>query len=148
MEKIKENEELTQEESDSLAADLQYKIESFLRYHIQDNALYLGGQNISNGLYETAALDTAINRFRRLTVDYTIGGQMTVKDACGNVRRVNPENSNRLSRQYLFNTGNVSTASEIYSSSYAVIHQIDAPLFYATDQFAAQQRKKHKISKP
>ncbi len=148
VEKIKENEELTQEESDSLAADLQYKIESFLRYHIQDNALYLGGQNISNGLYETAALDTAINRFRRLTVDYTIGGQMTVKDACGNVRRVNPENSNRLSRQYLFNTGNVSTASEIYSSSYAVIHQIDAPLFYATDQFAAQQRKKHKISKP
>lgn len=148
VESVKEDENLPKEESDSLVADLTYKIESFLRYHIQDNALYLGGQSISDGLYETAALDTTINRFRRLTVNYTSGGQMTVKDACGNVRRVNPENSNKLSRQYLFNTGNLNTASEIYSSSYAVIHQIDAPLFYATDQFAVQQRKKQKISKP
>lgn len=148
VEQVEQDEELSKEESDSIVADLRYKIESFLRYHIQDNALYLGGQNISNGLYETAALDTSINRFRRLTVDYTTGGQMTVKDACGNVRYVNPENSNKLSRQYLFNTGNLNTATEIYSSSYAVIHQIDKPLFYATDQFAVQQRKKQKTSKP
>jgi hypothetical protein len=55
---------------------------------------------------------------------------MTVKDNSGNVRKVVTDNNNYniLSRQYLFNGDSQSSSSRIYSSAFAVIHQIDAPL--------------------
>lgn len=147
IEELQNDEEMDMDKRDSIVAAKTAQIENFLRYHIQDNALYLGGQSISDGLYETACLDTTINRFRRVTVNYTTGGQMTVTDALGNVRRVDPTNSNVLTRQYLFDASRIESCNTIYSSSYAVIHQIDAPLFYATEQYAVQ-RKNQKTSKP
>ena len=84
--------------------------------------------NYNDNKYETACLDTTTTRFVRLEVNYTLGGQMNVKDKSGNIRTVDNNNCNILSRQYLFNGDSQSSSSRIYSSAFAVIHQIDAPL--------------------
>lgn len=105
-------------------------IEDFLRYHIQDGSVYLGGAD-SASIYETAALDTAMSRFRRLEVD-NHAGNITIRDVKGNTAHVLVgDNSNVVSRQYLFTRAN----RFIYSSSYVVLHSIDRVLEYADEQF-------------
>ena len=107
-------------------------ISNFVTYHIQDNSVYVEGVDISHNPYESACLDTTTNRFVKLYVDYKLGGKMTVTDNCGNVRTVSENNDlhNILTRQYYFNGNSLSgtSCSSIYSSSFAVLHQIDAPL--------------------
>ncbi len=144
---IKDDEEMEADKRDSTLQVIRGKIENFVRYHIQDNALYLGGASVE-GQYETANLDSTINRFRLLNVSYNTGGEMTVGDASGNVRRVQADQSNKFSRQFLFEKdAKPDKAKLIYSSSYAVIHQIDKPLYYAPDQFA-DKAANQKIRKP
>lgn len=149
VEAVREDDELEADKRDSIVSVLTNRIENFVRYHIQDNAIYIGGQDVNGGLYETACLDTAINRFRRVTVNYSRSGGMTVTDVLGNVRRVDADHSNVLTRQYLFDGTTVETSKLIYSSSYAVIHQIDSPLFFDPEQYAVKnQRTNIKTSKP
>ncbi len=116
---------------------MQYVIDNFVNYHIQDNALYVDGEEVAGQLFETACLDTTTNRFVKLNVSYQHGGDMKVTDNCGNVRTVNRDINNILTRQYYFNgktlQGTSSLCTEIYSSSYAVIHHIDAPLLPGTN---------------
>lgn len=105
-------------------------MENFVSYHIQDNAVYVDGAPQSHNVYESACLDTATTRFAKIYVDYTPGGDLKVTDNKGNVRTVDKNINNILTRQYYFNGGSLKGASctEIYSSAYAVIHLIDAPL--------------------
>ncbi len=109
-------------------------ISNFVNYHIQDNALYIDGEEVSGSVYETACLDTLTNRFSKLTVDYTRGGSMKVTDNCGNTRTVDSNTNNILTRQYYFNGSSLTGTgcTQIYSSAFAVIHQIDAPLYPST----------------
>ena len=113
---------------------MQDVINNFVNYHIQDNSLYIDGEEYSNGVFESACLDTTTNRFVKLYVSYTRGGRMTVTDNVGNVRTVDQDYNNILTRQYYFSNkagstvSQMSDATEIYSSSFAVIHQINAPL--------------------
>ncbi|MCM1107750.1 MAG: hypothetical protein NC388_01710 [Clostridium sp.] len=136
---VKENEELLDADRLQQVDSLTNIIENFLRYHIYDNALYIGGETVENGIYESSCLGSN-GRFVRSTVTNNASG-FTVKDNCGNVRRVLTvadgagDHSNKLTRDYLFNNIDVSKATNIYTSSYAVIHLIDKPLFYAEDQF-------------
>ncbi len=114
-------------------SDMLTTITNFVNYHIQDNSVFVEGEEHSNDVYESACLDTTTNRFVKLYVNYSQGGELTVLDNTGNTRRVNPNLCNVLTRQYYFNGATLNGAgsestSEIYSSSYAVIHQIDAPL--------------------
>lgn len=113
-------------------------IESFLRYHIYDNAIYVGGEPVNGGVYESSYLGDN-GRFVRATVTSNASG-FTVTDNCGNVRRVLTEgnHSNKFAREYLFNNGDLEKASNIFTSSYAVVHLIDKPLFYADDQFSSK----------
>ncbi len=106
-------------------------INNFITYHIQDNALYIDGANVNNQVYESACLDTLTNRFAKIAVNYERGGQMTVRDNIGNTRTVDNDMNNILARQYYFNGDNLkgTSCTQIYSSAYVVIHQIDAPLF-------------------
>ncbi|MCR4994812.1 MAG: hypothetical protein K6A32_05460 [Bacteroidales bacterium] len=133
---------------DSIEAIIRSKIESFVRYHIQDNSVYFNGEQISNQPYETALLDTATNRFRRLNVTYD-GNDITVTDLGGSLdaegvahsntqKVVKGADSNVMTTQYLFaaqqgeSSGktNLENARFIYSVSYIVMHKIDEPLFY------------------
>ncbi len=113
-------------------------INNFVNYHIQDNSVYLDGEEYSETVFESACLDTATTRFVKLYVNYSLGGDLKVTDNTNKVHTVaksleNDGLANILTRQYYFNgsalTGSSSTSTtQIYSSSYAVIHQIDGPL--------------------
>lgn len=63
---------------------------------------------------------------------------LTVKDAAGNKRNVlkNGGLYNLMAREYQYNTADVASASEIYTTSYAVVHQIDGPLMWEKDDEA------------
>ncbi|MBP3828866.1 MAG: hypothetical protein ILA06_00980 [Bacteroidaceae bacterium] len=111
-------------------AKIQDVIDNFVRYHIQDGSVFLGGAD-STGVYETAAIDTTLNRFRRLNVSNN-QRVIRVTDAMGNTASViDGAHSNIMARQYYFTTSN----RTIYGSSYAVVHQIDRALMYDETQF-------------
>ena len=72
-------------------------------------------------------------RFYGLESDNS-NGQLSVRDVLGNVRHVIKQEGlyNNLCREYWFNTGGTSSTNDdtIFMASDAVVHQIDAPLFY------------------
>ncbi|MBQ9286702.1 MAG: hypothetical protein IJ209_10555 [Bacteroidaceae bacterium] len=109
---------------------IQSVIDNFVRYHIQDNSIYLGGTD-STGVYETAAVDTTLNRFRRLTVS-NYQRQIRVTDASGHAANViDGPHSNLMTRQYYFTSSN----RTIYGTSSAVVHLIDNVLSYGDAMF-------------
>ena len=128
-------------------ADMKSIISNFITYHIQDNALYIDGEPTSMN-YETQCLDTLTSRFKKVYVDYTQGGKMTIKDQLGNTRTVDTSdkgNYNILTRQYYFNGKTLSgtTSTQIHSTSSAVIHRIDGPLLpYANCFYSAERYEK------
>jgi uncharacterized surface protein with fasciclin (FAS1) repeats len=106
------------------------KIIRFLRYHFQDNAVYLDKPVISAS-YETATLNTYTDTFYKL---YLSGGNysLTLTTASGGTAHVKTDSGlfNIMARDFKFNTGNPATATTIETSSYIVIHQVDNCLFF------------------
>ena len=126
-------EEMEQHTADSLYLEEQVTrmrniITSFVNYHIQDNSVFIDGEEHMNDVFETACLDTLTNRFVKVYVNYTRGGDMVVTDNCGNQRTVSPTFNNVLTRQYYFDKSTIQQSTQFYSSAFAVIHQIDEPL--------------------
>lgn len=108
-------------------------IENFVSYHIQDNSIFIDGEEHSNSAFESACLDTATTRYAKIFVDYTHGGQMKITDNNGKVHFVDddPEMHNIMARQYHFNKNTLSgngAATQIFSSAFVVIHSIDTPM--------------------
>ena len=118
-------------------------IVNFIRYHVQDHSVAI---NMAPELYDED-LETGVktpsyvNIFESMKRNYETGrffglesdnsnGQLTVKDVMGNVRHVTKQDGlyNNICREYWFN-GSGNTA-RIFMASDAVVHQIDAPLFY------------------
>ena len=119
-------EEEDQERADSLTA----VIEEFLKYHIQDNSVYIGmGSGSAN--YETASylVDNKNVSYNKLDVKYNNDG-ITVTDQAGVEHKVLKDKGlyNLQAREYQYNSSSVTTASNIYTSSFAVVHQIDGTL--------------------
>ena len=127
-------------------------LQNFVKYHIQDNAVFANadfkagkldnGDDAVDASYETAFMD-ADGQFTKLTVSG--GQQIKVVDAMGNVRHVNTDSlstgtgnaplCNIMCREYEYNAANIATAaavngSNLETSSYVVIHQIDGPLMH------------------
>jgi uncharacterized surface protein with fasciclin (FAS1) repeats len=120
-------------EADSLAVIK--KIESFLKYHIQDNALYIGAQE-ETGNFETSLINERNNRFYMLTTKLT-DNDIEVQDGTGATHKVTKQYDkdgkelfNIQAREYLYRGKDASTATELYTTSSAVIHLIDSPLSY------------------
>lgn len=121
-------------ELDLVARDSMAQVLSkFLRYHFQDNSTYLD-KVPSEQIYETAAADPLTNRFYKLTVtkDET---SMSIRDNSNrteavHVKTSNPALYNIMCRDYQFNGTDKRTVTEIETSSWAVIHQIDDVLLY------------------
>ena len=120
--------ETDQERRDSL----QLEIENFIKYHIQDNAFYIG-EGSRHGEYETAAyrIDDGNLQYYKLKVDVN-GSGLTVTDAHGTTHRVLTSSNlyNIMAREYQYDTPDATGAKTIYTSSFAVIHQIDGALQY------------------
>lgn len=118
------------------ATVMSYVITNFVTYHIQDNSVYIEGAPRANDVFESSCLDTLTTRFVKLYVDYELGGEMTITDNSGNKRTVNTTVTddagrncyNVLTRQYFFDGKTLTASKQIFSSSFAVLHQINLPL--------------------
>ncbi len=107
------------------------QIVNFLKYHIQDNALFIGAEDAS-GDFETSYsyLNNKTWAFYRVNAKLTSDG-ITIRDHAGNVRNVvttNPHLFNLMAREYQYDGADASRAVRIETSSSAVIHLIDQPL--------------------
>lgn len=113
----------------------QYKadLNAFLRYHFQDNSLYIGMDYQNEGgtsnftrNYETAIMNEETQKFFTVKVQMQ-DDKIQVTDLKGNVRHVLSEKAgdyNIPAREYLYKNGT------LYTTSFAVIHMIDGPLFH------------------
>ncbi|NDW17756.1 hypothetical protein D0T53_02350 [Dysgonomonas sp. 216] len=123
--------ETDQDKRDALAE----KIIRFLRYHFQDNAVFLDKVGVSAS-YETATLDKNTDTFYKLTLN---GGNyaLNIQTESGGSTSVKTDESlfNIMGRDFKFNTANPVTSSSIVTSSYIVIHQINDCLYYENNQF-------------
>lgn len=121
-------------------------ITDFLKYHIQDNAVFIGSGNHS-GEYETACINPITKRFYKLNITADNNG-ITIKDLAKRTIHVtsNPALRNLMAREYQYNNKDAALANEIETSSYVVVHQIDRPLYYSETQLGpkAPTVKKHK----
>lgn len=141
---------------DSLTA----KLVNFLRYHFQDNSVYIDGSSSEPRAYETAASyqtvqadNTIIKSYYKLytkltptglsvaanLADLTNGNAVNVTQNSGTAKNLNdkliyPTLNNIMAREYKFNGLDLSKVSQIETSSYAVIHQIDKVLLYSKDE--------------
>ena len=127
-------------------------IVNFLKYHIQDNALYIGAQNES-GDFETSLINKKTRRFfmvkSQLKDDEIIvldavdqknmrDGEPTMMHTVKKMSYIGDDGLqkdlyNIQAREYLYNNRDATTATELYTTSSAVIHLIDKPLSYSTD---------------
>ena len=116
---------------------IRQRILDFLRYHIQDYSVYMGEGSLS-GRYETSKLNPENKKFFSLAVNAD-DSHISVTDALRNERHVLTSDAglyNNMCREYLFTSKDPETAANgnLYSSSYAVVHLIDGPLFYSDSQ--------------
>ena len=118
-------------------------IHDFIRYHIQDNAIYIGGEPVSEMKYETGKQNPVSKRYYSVTVSANASG-LTVTDRSGSgtegvgkTYQVIQNNKlyNQTCREYWISGSPTSTgARTIYSSSNAVVHEINGALIYDVKQ--------------
>jgi hypothetical protein len=127
-------------------------LERFIRYHFQDNSVFIDGQSVSS-TYQSATMKmddaashfgTFKNKYYKIGVDGT-GSNLTLTSENNKSAHVvtTPGLYNIMTRDFVFSnkpsafknvdgtgTGTEFSASTIYTSSTAVIHQIDAVLTF------------------
>ena len=125
VEQARENVDPERATADSLA------IVSFLRYHIQDNSLMIGGGTAEDD-FETALIDAKTHRFYHVHSQLD-GNSLTIRDNAGNVANVMTSTGlyNLMAREYQFNANTNENANQIQTTSSVIIHQIDRPLMYS-----------------
>lgn len=108
------------------------EIELFIKYHIQDNAFYVG-QGSESGEFETSAYKVEDGNLSYYKLKTTVNNDgITLVDGTGQTHKVVTKDGicNLMAREYQYDTGDASKARTIYTSSFAVIHQIDGALQY------------------
>ncbi|MFB6342381.1 hypothetical protein ACE1ET_11670 [Saccharicrinis sp. FJH62] len=138
------------------------KLERFLRYHFQDNSVFIGGKSVDE-VYQSSTIklnggyslyNTYKNKYYKIGVvgDGSYLNLTTESEAArGTVSAsviVQPGLYNLLARDYIFNadpqtlkevdgtgaSGAAFSTSQIYTSATAVIHQIDNVLRFETNE--------------
>ena len=112
------------------------RITDFLRYHIQDNAVMIGGEPAVNLKFESSKLNPENKRFFSVEVNAN-DDQMTIKDQLGNTRHVVKAGNryNIIGREYWIQKSGENT--NIYNASDVVVHQIDGALFFDKKQLTS-----------
>lgn len=114
------------------------RIHDFVRYHVQDNSVFVNGGNI-NATYETAKVNSDTKKFYTLNVNAN-ASQLTVTDALNNKYTVGINDfCNKPIREYWIQgtPGKIkdkTTITQIKGCSNAVVHKIDGALFYDARQ--------------
>jgi len=122
------------EEDSEIKDSLINEIETFIKYHIQDNAFFIG-QGDESGEYETAAYKIEGDNLSYYKLKTTVSNDgLTIIDGAGKTHKVNTSKGlyNLMAREYQYDSGDATRANNIYTSSNAVIHQIDGALWYKT----------------
>lgn len=120
--------EIYKEIEDS-AEHLKKVILDFVKYHIQDNAIF-ADPGFENGNFETAKTNPNTGRSFKLTV-VGDGNNLSVQGICSEAQNVNKgAMSNVMAREYWLNNYKVESANLIETSSFVVLHAIDHPLLY------------------
>ena len=142
---LKAAEKADAETEGTKANELREVMLNFVKYHIQDNAIFIDN-GFESGRYATAKSQLIKNE---ATGNYIVGApyklsvnvsstNLTVTDHQGNTRRVLTSAGlhNLMANEYWAN-GSVSSAysSSLNNYSFAVIHAIDGPLLYDDNQF-------------
>ena len=109
-------------------------ISDFIRYHVQDHSLAIGmapEANQTDNNYESMKRNPSTGRFYPLTVEFDTE-KLNVTDIMGNTRQVVKTEGlyNNVCREYWFEGAN--NSARLFMASDAVVHQINAPLFYET----------------
>ena len=102
---------------------------NFVKYHFQDNSIFVDNNPIEPTAYETACINNVTNRYITLEIASANGQSLEIKDKDDNTRHVitdgeQERNYNMLTRDIEFNAAKES-AKTISTSSYAVLHRID-----------------------
>ena len=96
---------------------------NFLKYHFQDNSLFVDNVTSSDE-YQTACRNNATNAFLRINVAQN-NGEIVISDAAGAKHYVRgDEGNNKLARDYEYDANTQSGSYGIKSSSYVVLHNI------------------------
>lgn len=124
--------EANAEGDEELADSLTHEINQFLKYHIQDNAMFIGQGNVTSE-FETSAYKIEDDNlmYYRVKTNVTDSG-ISITDESGKTCKVTkkPGLYNLMAREYQFDTADAARATNIYTTSCAVVHQIDDVLNY------------------
>ncbi|HET9571828.1 MAG TPA: hypothetical protein VFP20_10515 [Bacteroidales bacterium] len=101
------------------------KMIRFIRYHFQDNSVFIKGKK-ENKEYLSSTLNNTTNKFYPIEVDNT-GDNITLTAANGGKANVVKTANlyNLMARDMVVNSAAKDQATDIETYSYAVIHQID-----------------------
>ena len=124
-----------EEKARQARAIIRNRIFNFVRYHLQDNSVYIGGEPVSGIQYETSKLNMETQRFYSLMIDAD-DTQMTIGyGPSESAKRVQKRNVltdsglyNLTCREYWLSGSG--TGRMINSASDAVVHLIDGVLLY------------------
>lgn len=125
-------EDVDNEEDPERKDSLQNEIELFIKYHIQDNSFFIG-QGSDSGEFETSAYKVEDGNLSYYKLNTTVNNDgISIVDGTGQTCKVVAKEgiSNLMAREYQYDSGDAAKAKTIYTSSFAVIHQIDGALQY------------------
>lgn len=133
----------SQEYKDSMqhAADMVGVIDNFIRYHFQDNSVY-ADKHVKKDNFESAASDS-LGRHIKLSILPNGTDKFYVVDHFGNKIEINANSSkmvNVMARDYEFKGTDIST------SSFAVVHEIDEPLNFGSSKLYYDWKHKAKAA--
>lgn len=105
---------------------------NFLKYHFQDNSVYIDGGSTDRISYETAAYTLSGRKaYYKLGTQLTNSGLKLFTNANTTANVVKDYGLyNIMARDYKFNNADLLKATLIETSSWAVIHQVDDVLLY------------------
>lgn len=123
------------------------RILNFVKYHIQDNSVFIGGgETVNNVNYETSTLNPANKRFFSVNVSAN-DDQLTITDQLKNTRSViKGNNYNLIGREYWIQNVNNVNQTQLYNASDVVVHQIDGALFYERAQMTSWKEEVNALS--
>ncbi len=99
---------------------------NFLKYHFQDETIYVDNVEAEQAKYQTACIDNESNMYLTITAKLD-RGTLKVTDLNNNVQEVQAP-YNVMARDIAFKEAPRSIASEIKSSSFVVLHQVNQVL--------------------
>lgn len=110
------------------AAAMVTVLTNFLKYHFQDNSVFVDKPALAPTKYETATINSETGVYVKLTVQSAGGNTLSVTDADGQTMDVDANFRNVLVRDYIIATSG--KQQKINASSFAVMHAVPKTLHY------------------